>query len=61
MCTDYPHAWPHVFAQLLSFLPNGPVAIDLFLRVLNTVHEEVRLTLSLSLALAPCTRRVGLP
>ena len=41
MCADYPHAWPHVWAQLLGLLPNGPVAIDLFLRVLNTVHEEV--------------------
>ena len=41
MCADYPHAWPHVWAQLLGLLPNGPVAIDLVLRVLNTVHEEV--------------------
>jgi len=41
MCTDYPHAWPQVFTQLLGLLPNGPVVIDLFLRVLNTVHEEV--------------------
>ena len=41
LCADFPHAWPHVFAQLLSLLPNGPVVIDVFLRVLNTVHEEV--------------------
>ena len=33
MCTDYPHAWPQVWAQLLGLLPGGPVAIDLFLRV----------------------------
>jgi len=38
---DYPERWPEVFPTLLSLLGNGEVAVDLFLRVLLAVHEEV--------------------
>ena len=38
---DYPSAWPDVFPILLGTLPNGPVSIDLFLRVLNALNDEV--------------------
>ena len=38
---DYPTHWPDAFSQLLGTLHSGPVSIDLFLRVLNAVHEEV--------------------
>ena len=38
---DYPQMWPHAFTQLLDVLQCGPGSIDMFLRVLNAVHEEV--------------------
>lgn len=38
---DYPTAWPDFFSQLLATLANGAVSIDLFLRVLNALHEEI--------------------
>lgn len=38
---DYPHAWPEVFPQLFAHLQNGPAAIDMFLRILDSIHEEV--------------------
>jgi hypothetical protein len=38
---DYPHAWPEVFLQLLGTLRNGPVSIDLFLRTLNALDDDV--------------------
>lgn len=38
---DYPQRWPDVFQALLATLPNGPVSIDLFLRVLKALHDEV--------------------
>ena len=38
---DYPTAWPDFFSQLLATLGNGAVSIDLFLRVLNALHEEI--------------------
>eukprot|EP00316_Scyphosphaera_apsteinii_P000353 CAMPEP_0119324400 /NCGR_PEP_ID=MMETSP1333-20130426/63108_1 /TAXON_ID=418940 /ORGANISM="Scyphosphaera apsteinii, Strain RCC1455" /LENGTH=1057 /DNA_ID=CAMNT_0007332091 /DNA_START=141 /DNA_END=3314 /DNA_ORIENTATION=+ len=41
MKIDYPQRWPELFPQLLAALQNGPVAIDVFLRVLNTINDEV--------------------
>jgi len=38
---DYPQHWLQIFAQLLNMLPSGPFFIDMFLRVLNTIHEDV--------------------
>ena len=38
---DFPLAWPDAFSQLLCTLGNGLVAIDMFLRVLNELHEQV--------------------
>jgi exportin-T len=38
---DYPQSWPGFFAQLLAQLGNGPVSIDLFLRVLNALNEDI--------------------
>lgn len=38
---DYPASWPDLFTQLLGLLNSGPVSIDLFLRILNTLHDEI--------------------
>lgn len=38
---DYPQRWPDVFPALLATLPNGAVAVDLLLRILNTLNDEV--------------------
>ena len=38
---DYPQPWVEVFPLLLSTLSSGPVSIDLFLRVLKTLNDEV--------------------
>ena len=38
---EYPHSWPDVFQVLLSTLQQGPVSIDLFLRTLNALNEDV--------------------
>lgn len=38
---DYPERWPDVFLSLLGALGRGEVAVDIFLRVLSAVHEEV--------------------
>jgi len=38
---DYPQCWPLVFDQMLATLQNGPVSIDMFLRVLKALNEDV--------------------
>jgi hypothetical protein len=38
---DYPERWAHFFPRLLASLPRGEASIDLFLRILGTLHEEV--------------------
>ncbi|KAA0059396.1 exportin-T [Cucumis melo var. makuwa] len=37
---DYPMNWPSVFVDFLSHLRKGPVVIDMFCRVLNTLDDE---------------------
>ena len=38
---DFPRQWPTVFSSILSMLQNGPTMVDLFLRILNTLNDEV--------------------
>ena len=38
---QYPEMWPEAFADLLGMLNGGPPFIDLFLRVLGLVDEEI--------------------
>mmetsp|Transcript_31323 Transcript_31323/g.98135 ORF Transcript_31323/g.98135 Transcript_31323/m.98135 type:complete len:797 (-) Transcript_31323:591-2981(-) len=41
MRAEYPARWPTPFEALLASLPLGAAAVDLFLRVLQTVHEDI--------------------
>ncbi|EOD17520.1 hypothetical protein EMIHUDRAFT_458978, partial [Emiliania huxleyi CCMP1516] len=41
MRAEYPVRWPTPFEALLASLPLGASAVDLFLRVLQTVHEDI--------------------
>mmetsp|Transcript_24876 Transcript_24876/g.73923 ORF Transcript_24876/g.73923 Transcript_24876/m.73923 type:complete len:1024 (+) Transcript_24876:116-3187(+) len=41
MRAEYPVRWPTPFEALLASLPLGAAAVDLFLRVLQTVHEDI--------------------
>lgn len=38
---DYPSEWPSVFLDMLNHLSKGPVVVDMFCRILNTLDEEV--------------------
>ena len=38
---DYPERWPSFFADFLGMLDKGVEVIDVFLRVLNTIIQEV--------------------
>uniref|UniRef100_A0A0B6ZHY5 Exportin-T n=1 Tax=Arion vulgaris TaxID=1028688 RepID=A0A0B6ZHY5_9EUPU len=38
---DFPHRWPLFFTNLLSTLPRGPQAVDMYLRVLLAIDTEV--------------------
>ncbi|KAJ1624167.1 armadillo-type protein [Pavlovales sp. CCMP2436] len=37
---DYPERWAGFFHRLLAFLPQGEAVVDLFLRILGTLHDE---------------------
>ena len=41
ICLDYPLDWPSIFVDFLSHLRKGPVVIDMFCRVLNTLDDEL--------------------
>ena len=38
---DYPERWPSFFPDLLSLLPRSPVVVDVFLRLLLAIDQEV--------------------
>lgn len=38
---EYPAEWPSAFLDMLSSLGKGPVVVDMFIRVLNALDEEV--------------------
>ena len=38
---DYPHRWSQFFDNLVESLSLGPSAVDLFLRILLAIDEEV--------------------
>jgi exportin-T len=38
---EYPAEWPAAFLDMLNSLSKGPVVVDMFIRVLNTLDEEV--------------------
>eukprot|EP01132_Coremiostelium_polycephalum_P004280 gene4280-5354_t len=38
---EYPESWPTFFNEFLSLLQLGPSAIDIFLRILKAIDEEV--------------------
>ena len=38
---DYPERWAAFFPRLLAFLSQGEGAVDLFLRVLSALHDEL--------------------
>lgn len=38
---EYPHQWPTVFRELLSLLNLGEKVVDLFLRILSSIDEEI--------------------
>jgi hypothetical protein len=39
---DYPKKWPTAFDELLPALEEGPDLVDIFLRVLVVIDQEVR-------------------
>ncbi|KAL1526877.1 hypothetical protein AB1Y20_015568 [Prymnesium parvum] len=41
MAHDYPQHWPQVFPQLLGMLWNGAFCIDMFLRVMHAIQEDI--------------------
>ncbi|KAG0621103.1 hypothetical protein M758_4G269300 [Ceratodon purpureus] len=38
---EYPAEWPGAFLDMLNSLSKGPVVVDMFIRVLNALDEEV--------------------
>ncbi|XP_024390921.1 exportin-T isoform X2 [Physcomitrium patens] len=38
---EYPAEWPSAFLDMLGSLSKGPVVVDMFIRVLNALDEEV--------------------
>lgn len=38
---EYPTEWPSAFVDMLNALSKGPVVVDMFIRVLNALDEEV--------------------
>jgi len=38
---DYPQDWTTFFVQLLSLVPRGPVMVDMFLRIMKTIDDEI--------------------
>jgi hypothetical protein len=38
---DYPTTWPTFFKDFLSILPRGVEVVDIFLRVLHAIDEDI--------------------
>ena len=38
---EYPAHWPSFFADLIATMERGPIVVDMFLRVLHSLNEEV--------------------
>lgn len=38
---QYPAEWPTFFQDVMAILPSGPQAVDMVLRILDTIDEEV--------------------
>ncbi|KAH9494515.1 hypothetical protein Btru_042329 [Bulinus truncatus] len=39
--TDFQHRWPQFFSDILSTLSRGPLAVDMYLRILMAIDAEV--------------------
>ena len=58
---DYPQQWPSFFTDFLSLLDKGPEVIDVFVRLLKILDEEVRDTITRHATRSSTPTRCTLP